>query len=66
MSDPMLSELYKRVFETKARAEALSRSKDKDEFTDRLRQVAIAKNELLLELISIRTDQIRNGRDNKS
>ena len=56
MTDPMLTELYKRVFETKAEAERLTRTDGEN--NDRLRQVAIAKNELLSELISIRTEQI--------
>ena len=55
MADAMLTELYKRVFETKAQAESLT-NKDNDENTDRLRQVAIAKNNMLSELINIRTE----------
>jgi len=61
MKDAMLTELYKRVFETKQETESLS-SKDGENY-DRLRQVALAKNELLSDLISIRTDQIRGGKD---
>lgn len=61
MHDPMLGELYKRVFEMKYAAEALA-GKD-SETADRRRQVALAKNQLLSELIDIRTDQIRSGRD---
>lgn len=57
MTDPMLTELYKRVFETKAKVEMLTRSSGEND--DRLRQVAIAKNQLLSDLISIRTDQIK-------
>jgi len=60
MKDEMLSELYKRAFETKAQAEQLTRSDD--DSSDRRRQVAIAKNELLSELIGIRTEQIRNSK----
>ena len=59
MTDPMLTELYKRVFETKAAVERLYRADGEN--NDRLRQVAIAKNQLLSELISIRTEQIVNG-----
>ena len=59
MQDQMLTELYKRVFEEKARAERLGR--EDGENNDRLRQVAIAKNALLSELISIRTEQIKTG-----
>jgi len=58
MKDPMLTELYKRVFEEKSKAERLSGTDGEN--NDRLRQVAIAKNELLSELIDIRTKQIRN------
>ena len=58
MADEMLSELYKRVFETKAEAEAIT-SRDGDEIADRRRQVALAKNKLLAELIDIRTEQLR-------
>ncbi len=58
MSDAMLTELYKRVFETKAEAERLTITDGEN--NDRLRQVAIAKNELLSELINIRTKQIMN------
>jgi hypothetical protein len=60
MADAMLTELYKRVFETKAQAEALN-NKNNDEHSDRLRQVAIAKNGLLSELINIRTEQLKRG-----
>ena len=55
MRDAMLDELYKRVFETKREAEVIGQC----EVSDRMRQVAIAKNALLSELIDIRTDQIR-------
>ena len=58
MQDAMLSELYMRVFRSKQEVESLSvRGSD-----DRLRQVALAKNTLLSDLISIRTDQLINGR----
>ena len=57
MADKMLSELYKRCFETKKEAELLS-TKDN---SDRLRQVAIAKNQLLSELIDLRTEQLKRG-----
>ena len=60
MTDAMLTELYKRVFETKAEVERLNTRND-DENSDRLRQVAIEKNNLLSELISIRTEQIKKG-----
>ena len=59
MADPMLIELYTRVFETKLNVERLTRTDGEN--NDRLRQVAIAKNELLSELISIRTEQIKNN-----
>jgi len=55
MADAMLTELYKRVFETKLEAEMHGQG----EADDRKRQVALAKNKLLSELIDIRTDQIR-------
>ena len=60
MQDPMLGELYRRVFEEKQKAEALN-SGGNDENRDRLRQVAIEKNKMLSELIAVRTEQIRNG-----
>ncbi len=46
MSDEMLTELYKRVFETKQQAERLNSDSDatQEENRDRLRQVAISKN----------------------
>lgn len=62
MSDKMLTELYKRVFETNRLVETLTHGK-KDENSDRQRGIAIAKNELLCELINIRTDQIRSGNE---
>ena len=58
MADAMLTELYRRVFEAKREAEILGQ----DEAADRKRQIAIAKNKLLSELIDIRTDQIERGR----
>ena len=58
MSDAMLTELYRRVFDTKKEAELLGRAGG----DDRLRQVAIAKNALLSDLIDIRTEQIRSGK----
>ena len=58
MSDPMLTELYKRVFQAKRQAEIFGQG----EATDRKREVALAKNKLLSELIDIRTEQIRNGK----
>jgi len=58
-SDAMLTELYKRVFEEKARCDALTTATG--ETADRLRQVAIAKNKLLAELIDVRTGQIIAG-----
>ena len=57
MRDAMLTELYKKVFEEKAKAEHISEGEN----GDRARQVAIAKNQLLSELIDLRTEQIRNG-----
>ena len=57
MSDAMLTELYKRVFETKREVERLNAPGS----DDRLRQVALAKNQLLSELVDIRTEQIRRG-----
>ena len=57
MSDRMLTELYRRVFETKAEAESLNKTGS----DDRMRQVAIAKNKLLSELIDFRTEQIKEG-----
>lgn len=62
MTDAMLSELYQRAFQMKAQAEALT-DKDNDDFADRQRSIAIAKNKLLTELIALRTEQIRHGRD---
>jgi hypothetical protein len=59
MADEMLTELYKRAFETKAEAEFVGDS----ETEERRRQVAFAKNNLLAELIDIRTEQIRFGRE---
>ena len=61
MHDAMLGELYKRVFEEKQKAEALNKCSN-DEYADRHRQAAIEKNKMLSELISIRTEQIRNGK----
>ena len=60
MSDAMLTELYKRAFETKQEAERIN-SNCNDVNSDRLRQVAIEKNNLLSELIDIRTEQIKNN-----
>lgn len=57
-TDIMLTELYGRIFETKKEAERLNR--ESGETNDRLRQVEMAKHKLLSELITIRTDQIRN------
>ena len=63
MSDAMLTELYKRAFETKAQAGAIPHAGNgvDDDLFDRRRQVALEKNQLLSELINIRTEQIRNG-----
>jgi len=58
MQDAMLTELYMRVFHSKQEIESYNRP-DTD---DRLRQVALAKNTLLSDLISIRTDQLVNGK----
>ena len=57
MSDKMLSVLYEKAFETKREAEIIGQ----DETSDRKRQVALAKNALLSELIDIRTEQIKQG-----
>jgi len=57
MSDPMLNVLYDRAFQAKQQAEICSEG----EFHDRERQVNIALNKLLAELIDIRTEQIRKG-----
>jgi len=55
MADAMLTELYRRVFETKREAEFIG-----DGAADDLRRgVAIAKNKLLSELIDMRTEQIK-------
>lgn len=55
MKDAMLTELYRRVFLEQRKAELPADG----EGADRMRQVAIAKNELLSELIDIRTEQIK-------
>lgn len=57
MSDLMLDELYMRLFATKNEAERLTM--ESGEHSDRMRQVALAKNRLLSELIKIRTEQLR-------
>jgi hypothetical protein len=57
--DKMLTELYRRVFQTVSDVERLN--SESGETNDRLRQVAIAKNAMLNELIGIRTQQIRDG-----
>jgi len=54
MRDAMLTELYERVFRTRDEAERLN----VEGSDDRLRQVALAKNSLLNELIDIRMDQL--------
>jgi hypothetical protein len=59
MADAMLTELYKRCFETKAEAEYCNGQSG--EANDRRRQVALAKNELLSDLISVRTEQLKRG-----
>lgn len=59
MTDAMLTELYRRAFETKAQAEACNQGEG--ETNDRRRQVAIEKANMLSELIAIRTEQIRQG-----
>jgi len=56
MADAMLTELYKRAFETQREAEDLACADG--EMNDRRRQDALAKNELLVKLIDIRTYQI--------
>ena len=56
-SDEMLTVLYEKVFETKGKVQALTGLNG--ESNNRLRQVAIAENKLLSELIDIRTEQIR-------
>ncbi len=57
MQDLMLTELYKRIFEEKAKVEYITTGENKD----RDRQVAIAKTQLLSELIDLRTEMIRKG-----
>ena len=59
MSDAMLTELYKRCFQTKAECERLKIADG--ERSDRLLQVAYAKNKIYAELIDIRTNQIAAG-----
>lgn len=58
MKDAMLSELYERAFRSKNECARLNKTGS----DDRLRQVELAKNNLLAELIDIRTDQIRGIR----
>jgi len=55
MTDPMLTELYRRVFDEKREAERIVTG----EPDDRRRGVAIAKNQLLSELIDFQTELIR-------
>ena len=55
LTDPMLSELYKRFFETEREAEIVGQ----DDTSKKKRQIALAKHWLLSELIGIRTRQIR-------
>lgn len=64
MQDAMLSELYHRAFKTKEEAESLDPyPNEEQEAFDRRRGVASALNNMLGELISLRTDQLRLGRD---
>ena len=60
MSDAMLTELYERAFQTQQEAEDIT-NRD-GVVADRMRQVAIAKNKLLSELINVRTEQIKEGK----
>lgn len=57
MKDEMLGILYEKCFSARTRAEAHGQG----EQSDRRREVAIAENKLLSELIDIRTDQIRRN-----
>ena len=57
MADAMLTELYRRVFDTKREAESIGEGKDHDY----RRGISIAKNKMLSELIDVRTNQITNG-----
>jgi hypothetical protein len=59
MIDAMLTELYRLAFDTKLEAELIIEG----ETNDNRRMIAIAKNALLSELISYRTNQIRDGRE---
>ena len=55
MTDPMLTELYRRVFDEKREAERIVDG----EPDDRRRGIAISKNKLLAELIDFQTELIR-------
>ena len=55
MTDPMLTELYRRAFNEKREATMLVAG----EPDDRRRRVARAKNQLLSELIDFQTELIR-------
>jgi len=57
MKDAMLGVLYEKCFAARNRAEAPGQG----ETSDRRREVAIAENKLLSDLIGIRTDQIRRN-----
>lgn len=59
MADAMLTELYRRVFETKIEAEACNQGSG--EINTHKRLVALAKNALLTELIDIRINQLVGG-----
>jgi hypothetical protein len=59
MADKMLTELYKRAFQVKAEAEYCNG--ESGDGNDRRRQVALAKSDLLGELIDIRTNQLIQG-----
>jgi hypothetical protein len=61
MGDLMLDELYERFADVKRRAEWLEHCGG--EVLERELGIAITKKNLLSELIDIRTDQIRQGRD---
>ena len=64
MRDAMLDELYMRAFASKQKLERFVTEPQQagtEERVDRQRGIELAKNELLGELITIRTNQIRNS-----
>jgi hypothetical protein len=60
MGDEMLTELYRLAFQTKAEAERLSVNGG-TATDDRMRQVAIAQNKMLAQLIDFRTAMLWRG-----